>query len=159
MLEEVNYAVMFIGDLLRQRALPEDLAMRFEQNLSVLLDMQCSSSWYPQQPHRGSGNRCIRVERGQIDPSIIQAARLSGIHPYQLYSLFPNDISIWIDPKSVCYKSVNSPLFSIYNEEDAMSSGGGFSSDGSETSRKSAGSLKRVEATYFSLVSALEACA
>ncbi|KNC82303.1 hypothetical protein SARC_05395 [Sphaeroforma arctica JP610] len=153
MIEEVNYAVMFIGDLLRQKGLSDDIVMRFEHTLSGMLVHNFRSTWFVDQPHRGSGNRCLRIERGQMDPSLANTARSIGVSIIRLQNLLPTDITIWIDPKSVCYRSERSPLFSIYDEED-FSSG---DSDSSNSSGQSAGKRKRAGTSYTSLPEALSA--
>lgn len=60
--------------------------------------------WYPDQPMKGSGYRCVRVSGEKIDPVIIQAATSVGVNLDEMKEYMPQELTLWIDPNEVSYK-------------------------------------------------------
>lgn len=71
--------------------------------LSELLHSKYINHWFPDFPVRGSGYRCIRIN-GLLDPLVRQAGELSGVSYALLRSLFPPELTLWVDPREVAYR-------------------------------------------------------
>jgi protein Tob/BTG len=52
----------------------------------------------------GSGFRCIRVNTEIADPCITKAAKDCRISALTIRDLLPQEITLWIDPATVCYR-------------------------------------------------------
>ena len=88
---------------------------------SVIFNLMMSKyreHWYPENSIRGSGYRCIRID-GKMDPLIGQALKICGLRNNILYSDFPVDFSMWIDPREVSYKmGERGGICQLYKQED-----------------------------------------
>lgn len=80
-----------------------DLFVNFLYNLECLLLKRFEGHWYPNQPERGSGFRSIKVDRYQIDPIIKTAAKKTNSEIILNY--LPKELTIWIDPRQVYFRS------------------------------------------------------
>jgi len=90
----------------------------FRNNLVGLLRRRYSQHWFPDFPNKGSGYRCIRIN-GKIDPIIGEAGVQSGFSSPILRSLFPSELTMWIDPKEVSYRiGENGSICVLYEEKD-----------------------------------------
>ncbi|XP_005112125.1 maternal B9.10 protein [Aplysia californica] len=64
--------------------------------LTDLLFKRYENNWYPENPDRGSGFRCIRVNTQSIDPTIKESMkRASIVLPGELLA---TEVTIWVDP-------------------------------------------------------------
>jgi protein Tob/BTG len=102
---EIISAADFLVQLLRLQAgqLSESQLQMFKSSLTELLRRRYRDHWFPDKPNRGSGYRCIRIN-GKMDPVIAQAGINVGLVPTMLHSLFPSELTMWIDPSEVSYR-------------------------------------------------------
>jgi protein Tob/BTG len=102
---EIVSAADFLVQLLRLQAgqLTESQLQMFKSSLTELLRRRYRDHWFPDKPNRGSGYRCIRIN-GKMDPVIAQAGINVGLVPTVLHSLFPSELTMWIDPSEVSYR-------------------------------------------------------
>lgn len=102
---EIVSAADFLVQLLRLQAgqLSESQLQMFKSSLTELLRRRYRDHWFPDKPNRGSGYRCIRIN-GKMDPVIAQAGMNVGLVPTLLHSLFPSELTMWIDPAEVSYR-------------------------------------------------------
>ncbi|XP_023213680.1 protein BTG2-like [Centruroides sculpturatus] len=101
---EVRSAASFLTNLLR---LGNSLTMvqleLFQRNLEELLRHHYQQHWFPERPCKGSGYRCLRINH-KMDPIIAKAGSACGLDEASLRQLFPNELTLWIDPKEVSYR-------------------------------------------------------
>ncbi|OAD59753.1 Protein BTG2 [Eufriesea mexicana] len=96
---EIVSAADFLVHLLRLQTgqLSERQLEMFKSSLTEVLRHRYRDHWFPDRPNRGSGYRCIRIN-GKMDPVIAQAGANVGLLPTVLHSLFPSELTMWIDP-------------------------------------------------------------
>jgi len=119
---EVTSAANFLVRLLR---LNKESACLSDQQLEVFraalietLRIRYQEHWFPEKPCRGSGYRCIRIN-GKMDPVVAQAGCLVGIPGGYLHSLFPSELTMWIDPREVSYRiGENGSICVLYDERE-----------------------------------------
>ncbi|XP_014206409.1 protein BTG2-like [Copidosoma floridanum] len=102
---EIVSAADFLVQLLRLQTgqLSEIQLQSFKASLTELLRRRYRDHWFPDKPNRGSGYRCIRIN-SKMDPVIAQAGIKVGLVPNLLHSLFPSELTMWIDPAEVSYR-------------------------------------------------------
>ncbi|XP_060765986.1 protein BTG1-like [Neoarius graeffei] len=101
---EVTTAVNFITRLLRGRGLlSEKQLQHFSRSLVEALGDHYEHHWFPDAPFRGSGYRCIRINR-RMDPLVGKAAYTSGLSMEQIRALLPCELTVWVDPYEVSYR-------------------------------------------------------
>ncbi|CAG0893017.1 unnamed protein product [Cyprideis torosa] len=107
MKREVESAAGFLVNILRlnerSKEVHPQLLDFFRSRLAECLRKHYTNHWFPEMPFRGSGYRCIRIN-GRLDPVIAQAGKSCGIPDAFLYSLFPTELTLWVDPKEVSYR-------------------------------------------------------
>lgn len=104
MRREVNRAVDFLGNFMRTRTnLAEQELQKFCHALHVLLCTHYKNHWFPEKPFKGSAYRCLRINH-TMDPLIARAAAECGFSASNLASLFPNELTLWVDPYEVSYR-------------------------------------------------------
>lgn len=59
--------------------------------------------WFPEKPCKGSGYRCIRINH-KMDPMVKRAAVDSGLNEANFHTLFPSELTMWVDPREVSYR-------------------------------------------------------
>lgn len=120
---EVTSAANFLVRLLR---LNKESAVVSDQQLDVFraalietLRLRYNEHWFPEKPCKGSGYRCIRIN-GKMDPVLAQAGGLVGLPSQFLHTLFPSELTMWIDPKEVSYRiGENGSICVLYDEREA----------------------------------------
>ncbi|XP_060758517.1 protein BTG2-like [Neoarius graeffei] len=101
---EVTTAVNFITGLLKGRGpLSEKQLQHFSRSLEEALGEHYEHHWFPDAPFRGSGYRCIRINR-RMDPLVGKAAYTSGLSMEQVRALLPCELTVWVDPYEVSYR-------------------------------------------------------
>lgn len=102
MRDEISAAVLFLARLIeKSENFNKGQLEEFKTRLSELLVERFENHWFPDQPFKGQGYRCIRVnERDRRDATLEQAARACGIK-YEDMKL-PVELTIWVDPNEVC---------------------------------------------------------
>lgn len=117
---EIISAADFLVQLLRLQAgqLSERQLDEFKSSLSEVLRRRYRDHWFPDRPNRGSGYRCLRIN-GKMDPVIALAGRNVGLLPTVLHTLFPSELTMWIDPAEVSYRiGENGSICVLYERTD-----------------------------------------
>jgi protein Tob/BTG len=131
---EVHSAADFLMNLLRVRqvsSLSESQLLTFKGSLQDVLLQRYRSHWYPASPTKGSGFRCIRIN-GKMDPIIEQAGSAVGLNSRQLRKMFPQELTIWIDPLEVSYRiGENGSICVLYDHAHRASPSSDLDSTGS----------------------------
>ncbi|XP_074652329.1 protein BTG3-like [Tubulanus polymorphus] len=99
---EIAAAVIFITRLIQKNnKLSGKLVKRFSERLSEALSERYANHWYSDEPTKGQGYRCIRINEFEpIDPVLQRVAEQCGIN-YDTLCL-PQELTLWIDPCEVC---------------------------------------------------------
>ncbi|KAK9954375.1 hypothetical protein ABG768_016446 [Culter alburnus] len=101
---EVSVAATFISGLLSSSvSLTGDQLQLFTHSLTDALLEHYRHHWFPHAPCRGSGYRCLRINR-KMDPLIGKAASAVGLTQEQLFSSLPIELTLWVDPSEVSYR-------------------------------------------------------
>jgi len=102
MREEIAAAVVFLTQIVKKNSnLTADQVQEFSDKLSSSLVEKFKNHWYLDNPLRGQGYRCIRVNDTEpVDPVLDQAAQDCGLKYRDL--LMPQELTIWVDPREVC---------------------------------------------------------
>lgn len=119
---EVTSAANFLVRLVR---LNKESAVVSDQQLEIYraalietLRVRYQEHWFPDKPCKGSGYRCIRIN-GKMDPVLVQAGDLVGLPGPFLHSLFPSELTMWIDPMEVSYRiGENGSICVLYDERE-----------------------------------------
>lgn len=78
----------------------EEKINEFSKRLTAILTAKFRGHWFPEEPKKGQGYRCIRInENCSIDGSIAQACSDCSIN-YRSLRL-PVELTLWIDPNEV----------------------------------------------------------
>lgn len=101
MLKEIKSAADFLTKLLRSHKIGEETLEEFNRTLQKVLFNHYQNHWFPENPFKGSGFRCIRINH-KMDPLVEKVCLSSGLE--KLNSLFPNELTLWIDPHEVSYR-------------------------------------------------------
>ncbi|XP_066967411.1 protein BTG1-like [Macrobrachium rosenbergii] len=104
---EISSAAQFLVDLVRLNTsatpLTEEQLEIFKTNVTDILQRHYTNHWFPDKPFKGSGYRCIRIN-GKMDPLIARAGFMMGLAVSFLRSLFPSELTMWVDPREVSYR-------------------------------------------------------
>jgi protein Tob/BTG len=119
---EVTSAANFLVRLLR---LNKESAVISDQQLEIYrsalietLRIRYQEHWFPEKPCKGSGYRCIRIN-SKMDPILVQAGDLVGLPGQFLHTLFPSELTMWIDPMEVSYRiGENGSICVLYDERE-----------------------------------------
>ena len=104
MKDEIQSAVDFLTNLLKTNShLDTNHLDKFNRTLCKMLHSHYQNHWFPEKPFKGSGYRCIRINH-KMDPLVAKAGCLSGLNANELFTLFPNELTIWVDPREVSYR-------------------------------------------------------
>ncbi|KAI7812445.1 protein BTG4 [Triplophysa rosa] len=101
MKEEIAATVFFIARLAKKHGKLDRVRREmFAVELTSVLFENYKSHWYPENPPKGQGFRCLRMNKAQLkDPVIARACCRSGIIYEDL--CLPKEITIWVDPGEV----------------------------------------------------------
>jgi protein Tob/BTG len=117
MIDEIKEAAKFLSGLLslHSRELTKHQLELFHSTIITLLSTYYQKHWFPEKPFKGSGYRCLRINH-KMDPMIARAGRECGLNDNALRSLFPNELTLWIDPREVSYRiGENGSICVIYD--------------------------------------------
>lgn len=104
MKDEIQSAVDFLTNILRTASsLDANQLDTFNRTLCNMLYSHYQNHWFPEKPFRGSGYRCIRINH-KMDPLVAKAGLNSGLNANELFTVFPNELTIWVDPQEVSYR-------------------------------------------------------
>lgn len=103
---ELESASCFLGHLVQlgKTTLGPHQLECFQNAVKKVLRQRFRDHWFPEKPYTGCGYRCIRITPASLDPLIVQAAVGSGLSPQFIHSLFPSQLTLWIDPQEVSYR-------------------------------------------------------
>ena len=161
---ELQSASNFLVHLIRlgRRNINENQLEKFRQALIEALRRRYRDHWFPEKPFKGSGYRCIRIN-GKMDPVISQAGESCGLSPQLIHSIFPSELTMWIDPLEVSYRiGENGSICVLYefkegsnepwrpNASLSKSSAGSGSGSSSSSSGSSSGGSSAASSTSSS---------
>uniref|UniRef100_A0A8C6Y1D8 BTG anti-proliferation factor 4 n=1 Tax=Naja naja TaxID=35670 RepID=A0A8C6Y1D8_NAJNA len=114
MKDEIAATVFFITRLAKKHNKLNKRQMEtFACTLTTLLFERYKNHWYLDNPTKGQGFRCIRLNHLQAkDPLLEQACTASNVD-FQSLGL-PKEITIWVDPFDVCCRyGEKNPAFTV----------------------------------------------
>jgi len=76
---------------------------QFKEAIESCLVDHYQHHWFPDRPTKGSGYRCIRINH-KMDPILSRAGQSCGIDSKDLRTIFPNELTLWVDPAEVSYR-------------------------------------------------------
>jgi protein Tob/BTG len=128
MLAEIESASSFLSNLLRLNVSsvtpvpsPAQLEL-FRVTMIDTLSCHYHHHWFPDKPFKGSGYRCLRINH-KMDPVIAKAGSTMGLEEKTLKSLFPNELTMWVDPNEVSYRiGENGSICVLYEDSSSSSS-------------------------------------
>jgi len=102
MREEIAAAVVFLTRIVKKNShLTAEQIQEFSDRLSASLVEKFKNHWYLENPLRGQGYRCIRInETDPVDSVLDQAAQDCGLTYKDLK--MPQELTLWVDPREVC---------------------------------------------------------
>ena len=103
MKKEITCAVNLLKTFCRNNSadVAEDVDV-FCNSLFISIEKKFQGHWYPLEPNRGNGFRCLRSAPGKPDSTMQKVAvELKALH---ILKLLPSEITIWIDPGEVFYR-------------------------------------------------------
>lgn len=102
MREEIAAAVVFVTRLIKQNdSIPKEKIEEFSTHLSATLIDKFKNHWYADEPTKGQGYRCIRINPAEpIDPVLDKVASHCGLQYTDLN--LPHELTLWVDPNEVC---------------------------------------------------------
>ncbi|XP_036376220.1 protein BTG1-like [Megalops cyprinoides] len=121
---EIVAAVSFLSRFLRINGHVSDRQLQiFGQSLQEILTEQYKHHWFPDQPFKGSGYRCIRINH-KMDPLVGEAGQRIGLSIQQLYCLLPSELTLWVDPFEVSYRIGEDGSICVLYEAQPAAPGG-----------------------------------
>ncbi|XP_028400047.1 protein BTG2-like [Dendronephthya gigantea] len=120
MKEEIACACEFLCSKLRSDSnitLTQGQLETFRTVLNDLIVDKFTNHWYPSKPIRGSGFRCVNIDKDTkiVDPMLIKAAEVSDITKDIFLSVFRFGLALWVDPGDVSYRTGHSSnVMSLY---------------------------------------------
>jgi len=118
LLSSSNFLVHLVR--LSRRNVPESQLQKFHECLIEVLRRRYRDHWFPEKPFKGSGYRCIRIN-GKFDPLIGQAGEACGLSSKFLHSIFPSELTLWVDPLEVSYRiGENGSICVLYEHKDGV---------------------------------------
>lgn len=144
MRKEIAAVIFFLKRLVkRSNKLESEKVDLFVERLAVALQEKFKGHWYPDNPSKGQGYRCIRINRfHRHDAELLRACQESGIQ-YKDLGL-PRELTLWVDPGEVCCRyGENNPCFSVatLSSDDE---------DDKDVAKKVTSALERVTSDYYS---------
>ncbi|XP_071037101.1 protein BTG2 [Parasteatoda tepidariorum] len=107
MREEIHSAANFLTNMMRLKDNVNQIDVnKLEKFRSTLLEMlitKYDDHWFPFNPNKGSGYRCIRINH-KMDPILSKAGVECGFPEEVLKERFPNELTMWVDPREVSYR-------------------------------------------------------
>lgn len=104
MKEEVHHAVNFLTNIVENGGVMNAHQLEgFRRGLFDLLLDRYREHWFPAKPTKGSAYRCMRINH-KMDPIIASVASSCGFSSSRLFSIFPSELTLWVDPGEVSYR-------------------------------------------------------
>ena len=113
MKEEIAAAVVFLTRIVKKNTnLTAEQVQEFSDKLTGSLVEKFKNHWYLDNPLRGQGYRCIRInETEPVDPVLDRAAQDCGLKYKDLR--MPQELTLWVDPREVCCRYTFSSMIDI----------------------------------------------
>eukprot|EP00037_Helgoeca_nana_P015445 m.144240 g.144240 ORF g.144240 m.144240 type:complete len:184 (-) comp23020_c0_seq2:1465-2016(-) len=116
-MSEIREAAHLLVKLVR-RQLDDHTRDTLTAEIINRLESRIIGHWYPLNPNRGSGHRCILISAGKVDPVLVSsmvAARLVQLESaeHELALLLPTELAVWVDPGDVSVRLGNEPVWSV----------------------------------------------
>mmetsp|Transcript_65712 Transcript_65712/g.109176 ORF Transcript_65712/g.109176 Transcript_65712/m.109176 type:complete len:242 (-) Transcript_65712:235-960(-) len=98
--QEVWQAAEYLASCFLQEP---DLRSAFSSRLQEVLMERYQDHWYPDEPHRGCAYRAITYAPPIIDPLLLRAAELAGVHDaaFSKQHQTEPEILLWVNPGEV----------------------------------------------------------
>ncbi|XP_060106540.1 protein BTG4 [Heteronotia binoei] len=112
MKDEIAVSVFFILRLVKKHGqLSKPQTEKFASKLMMILFEKYKDHWYLDNPSRGQGFRCIRINRFQTRDPLLEKACVESNVDFSRLGL-PKELTIWVDPFDVCcrYGEKNPPF-------------------------------------------------
>jgi hypothetical protein len=93
---EIFHRIAFGTKNTTTKKLSDTKLAAFISILTNLLKTRYEKNWYPENPDKGSGFRCIRVNGQCVDPTIVESLKLAKIEFTK--ELFTTELTVWVDP-------------------------------------------------------------
>jgi protein Tob/BTG len=106
MKEEIACACEFLYASIRAQSgtmLTQEQLTNYKTVLNQLIIDKFTSHWYPDEPMKGNGFRCVNIDTKVVDPMLGEAAELSNISKDIFHLVFRFGLALWIDPGHVSY--------------------------------------------------------
>lgn len=101
---EIDHAVNFLSNMIRNKNVDPDQLTKFRESLSERFVASFTNHWFPERPIRGNAYRCVRIVHNRMDKIVAAAGEDAGVSESLLLSAFPAELSVWIDPFEVSYR-------------------------------------------------------
>lgn len=135
MIEEVNFATEFMKKFMKRNLLSSEKIDEFVSCLTTTIKNYYLDHWFPDQPNKGNGYRCIRIVSNKVDPLLSKAGRCCGLSDKILLQMFPAEFTMWIDPDEVSYRiGDEGSIGVVFNSDSRSNSECDDSSSESDTS-------------------------
>ena len=109
----------------------------FKQSVIKHLKNHYLHHWFPEMPFKGSGYRCLRINH-KMDPVIALAGRYCGLDDSILKNLFPEELTMWIDPNEVSYRiGENGSICVLYDADNQDPNNSNFNNSVSNSASNS----------------------
>ncbi|XP_002734847.1 protein BTG3-like [Saccoglossus kowalevskii] len=143
MKDEIAAAVVFLTTMVKKNQnLNKEQVDNFSDKLTAELVEKFKNHWYIDNPVKGQGYRCIRInEIHPVEPSLNRAAKECGLKYDDLK--LPLELTVWVDPTEVTcrFGELNGTWCTVasFNEDNKESENGNKSSrhSSSKSSKKS----------------------
>lgn len=106
MIEEISCGVELLIHFCRtsSKILSEKELNKLHWNIVSLLIDRYRNHWNTYNPDQGSAFRSITIKHQCLDPIIEKAYVNSNLSVDKVKLSFPKELTIWIDPRNVCYR-------------------------------------------------------
>ncbi|KAK3769992.1 hypothetical protein RRG08_061964 [Elysia crispata] len=94
---EIFHKIAF-KNLETKKLISESQIRLFISIFTELLLVRYEKFWFPNEPERASGYRCIRVNRQSIDPVVAESLCKAGFPKSKHKQLISHDVTVWVDP-------------------------------------------------------------
>lgn len=125
---EIGSAVDFLSNILVNGHVPHNKCASFRQCLKEFLMNHYQDHWFPDRPNKGSAYRCLRINH-KMDPLILKAGTKCGLSQSSLFTLFPRELTMWVDPMDVSYRIGEDGSIGVLYPDESSSSDDSDSDD------------------------------
>jgi len=109
--EELLHTADFIIKVMKMsrggypKQIGEEKLDEFKKAIREELKMKYTGHWHPENSHKGSGFRCIKIgSKVQLENWFEKAILKVGLDKDRVHKSFTTELTMWVDPREVCYK-------------------------------------------------------